>query len=113
MPKQKNPNTNRDSPKDLRARQRQKLSSVIDRLEDEVAKLNSLGYLGFVVTRFKADEAQIRKTYSIYNDSQPKRKVILLLSDEALIHMIDMKCLGHNPMKYIQNLYRNFRTSVQ
>jgi hypothetical protein len=72
-----------------------------------------LGYLGFVVTRYKADEAQIRKSYLIYNDSQPKRKIILILSDDDLIEMINMKCQDKNPMRYVQNLYRNFRTSVQ
>jgi hypothetical protein len=72
-----------------------------------------LGYLGFVVTRYKVDKAQIRKTYLIYNDSQPRRKIILFLSDDDIHEMINMKCQGKNPMRHLQNLYRNFRTSVQ
>ena len=71
-----------------------------------------LGRLGFIVTRKVLEEAQERKAFSIYNDSQP-RKIILTLSDTDLLDMLDMKCQGNNPMRHIQKIYRTFRTKVQ
>ncbi|MBD1870243.1 hypothetical protein H6F95_23715 [Cyanobacteria bacterium FACHB-471] len=71
-----------------------------------------LGRLGFIVTRNALEEAQERKAFSIYNDSIP-RKIILTLSDTDLFYMLDMKCRGNDPMRYIQKLYRTFRTKAQ
>ncbi|PZO44473.1 MAG: hypothetical protein DCF19_01600 [Pseudanabaena frigida] len=71
-----------------------------------------LGRLGFIVTRRALEEAQQRKSFSIFNDSQP-RKIILTLSDEDLCNMLDMKCQGNDPMRHVQKLYRTFRTKVQ
>jgi hypothetical protein len=71
-----------------------------------------LGRLGFIVTRNPLQEPQQRKAFSIYNDSQP-RKIILVLSDEDVRAMLDMKCDRKDPMRYVQKLYRSFRTSVQ
>ena len=71
-----------------------------------------LGRLGFIVTRIAAGLAQRRKAFSIYNDSHP-RKIILILSDNDLIGMLDMKCRGQEPMRFVQNIYRKFRQSVQ
>lgn len=71
-----------------------------------------LGRLGFIVTRNVLKEAQERKAFSIYNDSYP-RKIILTISDADIHYMLDMKCKGNDPMRYIQKLYRTFRTKVQ
>ena len=71
-----------------------------------------LGRLGFIVTRNEASEANQRKAFSIYNDSSP-RKIILVLSDSDLMKMLDMKCNGEDPMRYVQKIYRVFRQSVQ
>lgn len=71
-----------------------------------------LGRLGFIVSRKGLKEPQVRKAYSIYNDSSPK-KIILSLSDADLKAMLTQKCEGKNPMEYIRNIYRNFRQSVQ
>jgi hypothetical protein len=71
-----------------------------------------IGRLAFIVTRSSMQAAQQRKAFSIYNDSHP-RKIILVLSDIDIIEMLDMKCAGKNPMRYLQKLYRSFRTSVQ
>lgn len=71
-----------------------------------------LGRLGFIVTRNPLTGSQKKKSYSIYNDSTPK-KIILVLADEDLRNMLDTKCEGNQPTNYIQKLYRNFRTSVQ
>ena len=71
-----------------------------------------LGRLGFVVTRLRPSESAVRKAFSIYNDSNP-RKIILFICDEDIARMLDQKAVGNNPTRYIQNLYRRFRTSVQ
>jgi hypothetical protein len=71
-----------------------------------------LGRLGFVVTRQPLAHAQMLKLFSVYNDSQP-RKVILVLTDADITAMLDLKCKGESPMRYIQRFYRKFRTSVQ
>jgi hypothetical protein len=71
-----------------------------------------LGRLGIIVTRRPVEESQQRKAFSIYNDSHP-RKVILVISDVDLYRMLDMKCAGNDPMRFIQNRYRAFRTEVQ
>lgn len=71
-----------------------------------------LGRLGFVVTRNPLSAAQVKKSFSIYNDSSP-RKIILVLSDLDLCNMLDMKCEGKSPMRYVQKLYRLFRTRAQ
>lgn len=71
-----------------------------------------LGRLGFIVTRNRPGESAQRKAFAIYNDSSP-RKIILFLTDEDLNLMLDMKSAGKEPMRHIQTLYRNFRTSVQ
>ena len=71
-----------------------------------------LGRLGFIVTRYTPEEAQQKKAFSIYNGSTP-RKIILILTDTDMCQMLDMKCQGQDPMRYVQKMYRNFRTSVQ
>ena len=72
-----------------------------------------IGYVGFIVTRNPIEQPQERKVFTIYNDSNPRRKVILILSDKDLETMLDMKCEGSDPMRYLQKLYRAFRTKVQ
>lgn len=71
-----------------------------------------LGRLGLIVTRNKPSDSAMKKAFSIYNDSTP-RKIILFLSDQDIEHMLDQKVAGNNPTRHIQNLYRKFRTSVQ
>jgi hypothetical protein len=71
-----------------------------------------LGRLGFIVTRFRPDEAALRKAFSIYNDSNP-RKVILFLSDQDLFELLALKISDKDVTRQIQKIYRNFRTSVQ
>lgn len=73
---------------------------------------NRLGRLGFIVTRSAPTDANLRKVFSVFNDSDPK-KVVLILSDQDLIAMLDQKCKGLDPMRHIQKIYRHFRTSVQ
>jgi hypothetical protein len=71
-----------------------------------------LGRFAIIASRNKPSENVIKKTYSVYNDSYPK-KVILILTDEDFCIMLDMKCKRNEPMRHIQKLYRNFRQTVQ
>jgi hypothetical protein len=69
-----------------------------------------LGRLGFIVTRNRAPETIQRKAFSVWNDS---RKVILVLNDENLYELLDLRCRGTSPTKWVQAHYRKFRTDVQ
>jgi hypothetical protein len=71
-----------------------------------------MGYIGFIVTRKQGEINQSRKIYSIYNDSHP-RKIILVISDQDIFQMLDMKNRGENPMRHLQKMYRIFLTKVQ
>lgn len=71
-----------------------------------------LGQLGFIVTRFPPEEAAIRKAFSIYNDSSP-RKIILFLSDQDLFELLALKGSGKDTTRQVQKIYRKFRTTVQ
>ncbi len=71
-----------------------------------------LGRLGFIVTQNQQTDSDRRKAFSVYNDSSP-RKIILVLTKDDLYEMIDMKCRGHSPTRYIQKKYREFRQTVQ
>jgi hypothetical protein len=71
-----------------------------------------LGRCGFIIGRRPVEEAQKRKIFGVYNDSHP-RKVILTLSDFDIEKMLNMKCNGEDPMRYIQKLYRTFKVKVQ
>ena len=71
-----------------------------------------LGRLGFVVTRHPPGENLLRKQISIFNDSNP-RKILLILSDADLIELIDLRVKESSPVKWLQKHYRDFRTAVQ
>jgi len=72
-----------------------------------------IGRLGIVVTRRPPPETVQRKVFSVWNDSAPQRKVILILSDNQLRELMDLRCQNGSPTKWMQNHYRMFRTSVQ
>jgi hypothetical protein len=71
-----------------------------------------LGRLGFIVTRFPPEGAALRKAFSVYNDSSP-RKIILFLSDQDLFDLLALKGSGKDPTRQVQKIYRKFRTTVQ
>lgn len=72
-----------------------------------------LGRLGFIVTRQRPSEAVTRKTFSVWNDSAPGRKVILVLNDDDLAELLALRCRNGSPTKWLQRHYRAFRTAVQ
>ncbi len=47
-----------------------------------------IGRLGMIVTRRRLAEAMQRKAMSIWNDSGPQRKVILVLTDENITELL-------------------------
>jgi hypothetical protein len=69
-----------------------------------------MGYCGFIVSRKPVDENRLRKIFTVYNDS---RRIILTLSDKDVIAMLDMKCKGKDPMRFMQQSYREFIEKVQ
>lgn len=72
-----------------------------------------IGRLGIIVTRQAPSESVQRKIFSVWNDSSGGRKIILTLSDAQLYELMDLRCKGGSPTKWMQAHYRSFRTSVQ
>jgi hypothetical protein len=71
-----------------------------------------IGRLGIIVTREPPSEAIRRKILSVWNDSSP-RKVILTLCDAEIRELLDLRCRGGSPTRWMQAHYRKFRTSAQ
>ena len=71
-----------------------------------------LGRLGIIVTRQTESDAVRRKLFSVWNDSSP-RKVILVLADEHLKELLALRGIGKSTTKWMQQHYRRFRTAVQ
>ncbi len=71
-----------------------------------------LGRLGIIVTRQAEGDAVRRKLFSVWNDSSP-RKVILVLADEHLKELLALRGTGKSTTKWMQQHYRRFRTAVQ
>jgi hypothetical protein len=72
-----------------------------------------IGRLGVIMTRRAPAENVQRKIFSVWNDSGNDRKVILTLSDRDVCDILDLRCKGGSPTKWMQAHYRSFRTSVQ
>jgi hypothetical protein len=71
-----------------------------------------IGRLGFIVTRHSPGDNILRKQIAIFNDSQP-RKVLLILTDSDLSELIKTRVQDGSPAKWLQKHYRSFRTSAQ
>jgi len=72
-----------------------------------------IGRLGIIVTRKPVPEAIQRKIFSVWNDSSPQRKVILVLDDENLRALLELRRRDGSPTAWMQRHYRAFRTAVQ
>jgi hypothetical protein len=71
-----------------------------------------IGRLGFIVTRHAQRENILRKQITIFNDSHP-RKVLLVLTDSDLAELVQIRVRDGAPAKWMQKHYRNFRVAVQ
>ena len=69
-----------------------------------------IGGLGVIVTRRAPSDSIVRKIMTVFNDS---RKVILTLCDDHLRELLDLRCQGGSPTKWMQKHYRHFRVSLQ
>ena len=88
-------------------------SVTIDHINQTATYLgDGIGRIGFIVSRAPIGENEEKKIFTVFNKSTP-RKIILGISDSDIAAMLDMKCAGTDPMRYVQKLYRTFRTRVQ
>lgn len=71
-----------------------------------------IGRFGVIVTRGAQSDAIKKKVFSVWNDSAP-RKVILTVTDSDMGELLDLRCRGGSPTKWMQQHYRRFRTAVQ
>ncbi len=71
-----------------------------------------IGRLGVIVTRHEPGIATQRKMFSVWNDSSP-RKTILVLADVHLRQLLELRCRNGSPTSWMQKHYRAFRTAVQ
>lgn len=71
-----------------------------------------LGRFGCIVTRTRPTESIARKQISIFNDSQP-RKILLILTDADLAELVQVRMRDESPIAWLQKHYRKFRTSAQ
>jgi len=69
-----------------------------------------IGGLGVIVTRRPPKDSIIKKIMTVFNDG---RKVILTLCDDHLRELLDLRCKGGSPTRWMQKHYRNFRVSLQ
>jgi hypothetical protein len=71
-----------------------------------------IGRLGYIVTRKPPGDNLLRKQISIYNDSNP-RKVLLILSDLDLEELVKLRIQDVSPIPWLQKHYRRFRIAAQ
>jgi hypothetical protein len=71
-----------------------------------------IGRLGYIVTRKSPSDSMLRKQISIFNDSNP-RKVLLILSDQDLEELVKLRMQDVSPTAWLQKHYRKFRTAAQ
>ena len=69
-----------------------------------------IGGLGVIVTRRPPKDSIVKKVMTVFNDG---RKVILTLCDDQLRELLDLRCRGGSPTRWMQKHYRNFRVSLQ
>ena len=69
-----------------------------------------IGNLGVIVTRHAPGQSVIKKIMSVFNDGG---KVILVLCDDQIRELLDLRCKNGSPTRWTQAYYRSFRQSVQ
>lgn len=60
-----------------------------------------IGRFGVILTRHSLEKTQLLKTIAVYNDSHPK-KIILVLHDGDIEVMLQLKDRGDSPTKHIK-----------
>ena len=60
-----------------------------------------IGRLGVIVTRAGVPENVQRKAFSVWNDSAPNRKVILILDDDHLYELLDVHGKDGSPTQWL------------
>lgn len=74
---------------------------------------DNVGYCGFIVTREPPSERIVAKARTTYNRQHP-RKAIIILSDEDLRAMAEMKNTGvRHPVEHLQRKYREFIQAIE
>lgn len=72
-----------------------------------------MGRCGVIVTRNPASDSAAKKARATYNKGSPHR-VVLILSDDDLRVMVEMKRSGtRHPVDHLQRLYRQFVQSIE
>jgi len=71
---------------------------------------DKMGYCGFLLVRYALSKADRLKAISIYNNL---KRIIITLNDQDVIRMLQMRIAGNDPMRHLQNCYREFMVSVQ
>jgi hypothetical protein len=56
-----------------------------------------IGRLGIIVTRHALSTSVQRKIFSVWNDSAPHRKVILVLNDQHVGELLEVRCKNGSP----------------
>jgi len=71
---------------------------------------DKMGYCGFMLVRNPLSKADRLKTISIYNNL---KRIMIALNDEDMLRMLQLRIAGNDPMRHLQNCYREFMVSVQ
>jgi hypothetical protein len=71
-----------------------------------------IGRMGYIVTRSLPSVNLLRKQISIFNDSNP-RKVLLILADQDLQELVKLRMQDVSPIPWLQKHYRRFRVAAQ
>lgn len=73
---------------------------------------DAIGYVGLLLSRLSWEDKRRLKAMSWYNKGSPHR-VIVHLSDEQVIRMLQMKCAGKDPTAIVRLAYQDFMAKLQ
>jgi len=71
-----------------------------------------LGYFGLLVARQPWSSSRRQKAIGWYNKGTPHR-VVVAVSDNEIIRMLQMKCAGKDPTAIIRQAYQDFMAKIQ
>ena len=73
---------------------------------------DSLGYFGLLVARQPWSNSRRQKAIAWYNKGSPHR-VVVAISDNEIIRMLQMKCAGKDPTAIVRQAYQDFMAKIQ